>query len=55
MTQFFPTPNKIVKKMLDGVEIKHSDKLLEPSAGQGAIIEELIKFNSNISFCKSSI
>ena len=52
MTQFFPTPNKIVKKMLDGVEIKHSDKLLEPSAGQGAIIEELIKFNSNISYCE---
>lgn len=51
-TQFFPTPNKIVKKMIDGVDIRKSDLLLEPSAGQGAIIDELLKLNTNISYCE---
>lgn len=41
--QFFPTPVKIVKKLLEIANIQSGDKVLEPSAGQGAIINEVIK------------
>lgn len=53
-TQFFPTPNKIVKQMFELVSINKDDTILEPSAGQGAIIEELLKLNNNpIAFCET--
>lgn len=51
-TQFFATPNKIVEKMTNGIDIRKTDLILEPSAGQGAIIDSLLKFNTNISYCE---
>lgn len=52
-TQFFPTPTKIVTQMLEKVEILKNDEVLEPSAGQGAIILELIKLTEKqINFCE---
>lgn len=53
-TQFFPTPNKIVKEMINMIKIYPMDKVLEPSAGQGAIIEELLKLNLDtvIDYCE---
>lgn len=34
---FFPTPSSIVERMIDLADIQHGMKVLEPSAGQGAI------------------
>lgn len=38
-TNFFPTPEKIVKKMLDLANISDNHRVLEPSAGSGAIAD----------------
>lgn len=46
---FFPTPNKIVKQMIDLVGINSGMSVLEPSAGQGAILEELSKLGCKLS------
>lgn len=50
--QFFPTPNKIVLQMLNEIDILKNDKILEPSAGQGAIISELLKYVEKVSYCE---
>ncbi len=39
--QYFPTPKSIVKMMIEYADIKPGDILLEPSAGQGNILDEL--------------
>jgi len=41
--QFFETPAKIVDKMLRRADLKQTDAILEPSAGQGAIIKRIHK------------
>jgi len=46
--QYFPTPKNIAKMMVEMAEIKPSDVLLEPSAGQGAIADEFPKENEYI-------
>lgn len=38
--QYFPTPKAVVRMMVELAEIRPSDLLLEPSAGQGAILDE---------------
>ena len=38
--QFFPTPKIIAHAMVEMAEIRSNDRLLEPSAGQGAIADE---------------
>jgi len=43
--QFFPTPNEIVRQMISLAEINKTDVLLEPSAGQGNILEWFPKEN----------
>lgn len=43
--QFFPTPKEIVRQMISLAEIKNADVLLEPSAGQGNILEWFPKEN----------
>lgn len=43
--QYFPTPKNIVKRMIELAEIKSGDFLLEPSAGQGSILDEFPKGN----------
>ena len=43
--QFFPTPKDIAKWMVEMSEIQPCDLLLEPSAGQGAIVDEFPKQN----------
>ena len=46
---FFPTPEKIVEyDLLPLVDIKPYDKILEPSAGQGAIAFKLSELSSNV-------
>lgn len=46
--QFFPTPREIVRQMISLAEIKRTDVLLEPSAGQGNILEWFPKENPYI-------
>ena len=46
--QFFETPKNIVKQMIELADIKVGETLLEPSAGQGAILEEFPKENPYI-------
>lgn len=41
---YFPTPDKIVAKLIDLAEIKNGMSVLEPSAGQGAILKQLTQF-----------
>lgn len=43
--QYFPTPRAIAQNMIDMADIKLNDRLLEPSAGQGAIADLFPKGN----------
>lgn len=43
--QYFPTPKTIAEKMIEMAAIMPNDRLLEPSAGQGAIAELFPKEN----------
>jgi type I restriction-modification system DNA methylase subunit len=40
---FFPTPLPIVNRLIELAEINNGDNILEPSAGNGAIVRELKK------------
>lgn len=40
---YFPTPDKVVAKLIDLAEIKSEMTVLEPSAGQGAILKGILK------------
>ena len=44
-TEFYSTPKDIVKLMIDKIELKDgiNYKILEPSAGRGNILEEIVK------------
>jgi hypothetical protein len=49
---FYPTPKRIIEKMLCGIDFKLINTVLEPSAGKGDIVEEVInkfKYYSNYS------
>jgi len=46
--QFFPTPKNIVRQLIELAEIKETDVVLEPSAGDGAIADELLKITKNV-------
>jgi hypothetical protein len=48
--QFYPTPNDIISKMLDGIELREIRTILEPSAGSGNIVEFLIKKYNNYGY-----
>ena len=37
--EFYPTPRSIIDKMLSGIDFKMIDSVLEPSAGDGRIVE----------------
>lgn len=41
--QFFATPKKIAEMLVDYANIENHDTVLDPSAGQGAIIQEINK------------
>jgi len=46
--QFFPTPKKIVEQMIELADIRPTDTILEPSAGQGAILDLLPLDNKKV-------
>ncbi len=45
--QFYPTPEIVAKKLVELAEINENDNVLEPSAGQGAISDEILKTKYN--------
>jgi len=46
--QFFGTPEKLADKLVSIADIKNSHKILEPSAGQGAIVDAIVRKISTI-------
>jgi hypothetical protein len=46
--QFFATPDSIADYLVKLSDIKDGDAILEPSAGQGAIIEAIYRKNKNV-------
>ena len=42
-SEFYPTPEKLVEKMLEGVDIDYCHTILEPSAGKGDILRVLAR------------
>ncbi len=45
---YFPTPKLVVKRLIELAEIEPGMSVLEPSAGQGAIAEELAKLDIDL-------
>ena len=39
--QFYPTPEALVKKMLEGIDFTNIETILEPEAGKGDILKVL--------------
>lgn len=53
--QFFPTPDQLAAQMVEAADIKATDIILEPSAGQGAIIKAIHKVipNHPVMWCET--
>jgi hypothetical protein len=49
--QFFATPEKLAEKLVDLAELQLHDTILEPSAGQGAIIKAINKVCDAVPDC----
>jgi predicted RNA methylase len=45
---YFPTPKEIVEQLIELAEIESGMEVLEPSAGEGAIADELNKLDINL-------
>ena len=43
-TGYFPTPSKIIDKMIELADLKGVQSILEPSAGQGHIAEKILRY-----------
>lgn len=42
-SEFYPTPENLVRKMLEGIDWSYIHTILEPSAGKGDILREIAK------------
>ena len=51
-TGYFPTPPELVTRMIELAELDRKHIMLEPSAGQGHIAEEMIKITENVFVCE---
>lgn len=40
--QFYPTPDAVINIMLNGLDFKHAKTFLDPSAGQGHILDAIV-------------
>lgn len=45
---FFPTPEHLIKKMLEDIDLKEIVNVLEPSAGKGDMVDYILKRNNKI-------
>ena len=52
-SEFYPTPQKLVEKMLDGIDWDYVHTILEPSAGKGDILREIAKRESRSYYRKN--
>lgn len=52
--QFYPTPSDIAYKLVQLAELNDYEEVLEPSAGQGAIVDAILADNNlaNVSYCE---
>lgn len=50
--QFFATPKNLVNRMVKLANIKMSDRVLEPSAGQGVIVEAVNGLCASVDICE---
>ncbi len=41
--QLFPTPDSVAAQLIDGLGVRNGDRVLEPSAGTGAILKALFR------------
>ncbi|MCX6217681.1 hypothetical protein [Spirosoma sp.] len=59
LTQFFPTPHPVCRKMVEklpqGVEYWHGKRILEPSAGRGSILMEILLRTCFLKLAKNSV
>ena len=49
---YFPTPKPIVKQLIELADIEQGMDVLEPSAGQGAIADELLRVGAKVTCCE---
>jgi len=49
--QFFPTPSGIAARLVEYAGVVDTDTILEPSAGQGAIIEQINEYTDVVPDC----
>jgi len=60
-TGYFPTPSKIIDRMIELADLKSMQTILEPSAGQGHIAEKILqyvkdrKYEYDITICETLI
>jgi len=55
---FYPTPNSIINKMLEGIKFDEINSVLEPSAGDGKIVEKVIdkfKYSHSYSYNREAV
>lgn len=50
--QFFATPDEVVNLMLTKASLKKTDVVLEPSAGQGAIVDKIMSLVKKVDMCE---
>lgn len=55
-TEFYPTPQDVIKKMINGINFKKLRSVLEPSAGKGDIAKAIIeRFNQYTQYHSESL
>ena len=50
--QFFATPDEVVNLMITKASLKKTDVVLEPSAGQGAIVDRIMSMVKKVDMCE---
>ena len=50
-SEFYPTPESLVKKMLEGIDLRLVKSILEPSAGKGDILRVLAEKDDRYGHC----
>nr|WP_297765825.1 DUF4942 domain-containing protein [uncultured Butyrivibrio sp.] len=55
LLEFYPTPETLLEKILDGVKWNHIHTILEPSAGKGDIVSYILKAANKYPFHNTSL
>ena len=45
---FYPTPNNLIEKLLEGIKLQEVTSILEPSAGSGNIVDYIVEKANNL-------